>query len=653
MKLDSAVLEIFRDETAERLDRVVEVLLAAEAGAAAPDAIDSLFRDIHSIKGNAGMVGFDEAHRIAHAMEDVLEPARDRGVLATDSTEPLLRATDAIRRVVAGEEQVAGPIVEALAASAMPPGGEPAPASAPATPATAPGQGSFRVAAPKVDRLLNSVGETVLQHRRLEHSLSLRGAEAAATGAVDEEMAHGGRLLDDLQHAAIEMRMLPLASITGPFQRAARDLAHREGKDVELTISGADTQLDRTILDGISETIGHLLSNAVVHGLEAPDEREAAGKPAQGRIELRADQRGGMVAIEVADDGRGISAEVASEAERRGSLLAVIARPGFSTAERVSDAAGRGVGLDAVKAHVEELGGELEVQSAPGDGMTVTLTLPLTLALLRVLLVERDGRPFGLPLSAASDAQVVAERMSLGGRPTIQVRERAIPLADLAALLGATARPLPARSSAVVVSGAGSRVAIAYDRLLGEQELVVKALGPVLARVRGYLGAAILGDGRVALILDPAALVRREASTAPPSSPGTPARSAPAPRSPVVLVVDDQFTVRELQRSILEAAGYRVLTACNGREAMESLSGNGTVDLVISDIQMPEMDGFALLDAIRSGPAHSDLPVVIVSARAGEEDRRRGAEAGGDAYVVKQEFSQRGLLDTVERLVGS
>jgi two-component system chemotaxis sensor kinase CheA len=425
-----------------------------------------------------------------------------------------------------------------------------------------------------------------------------------------------------------------------------RDLAVEQGKEVELTISGAETQLDRVILDGISETITHLLRNAVSHGIEPPAERDAAGKPRRGRIHLQAEQRGGMVAIEVADDGRGVSPEILERAREVGSLTDVLAAPGFSTAAEVTHISGRGVGLDAVKSHVESLGGSLEVASEPGAGTRFVVLLPLTLALLHVLLVERGGHPYAIPMGSVEEAIAVTDRLSLTGRASLELRGSTVPLADLAELLGAAAPDLAQAPPAVVVRSSQNRAAAICDRLLGDQEVVIKSLG-LLAGVGGYLGAAILGDGRIALVLDPAFLARARAR-------GRTAVVAPAAeqRIPKVLVVDDQFTVRELQRSILEAAGYQVATARDGREALELVRRDSEVELVVTDIQMPAMDGFGLLEAIRSDGERASLPVVIVTSLGNEEHRRRGAELGADAYIVKEDFDQQALLETVRRLVG-
>lgn len=689
---DAALLAIFRDETAERLDRVVEVLLAVEAGEAPEDAVDSLFRDLHSVKGNAGMVGFEDARRVAHAMEDILQDARAGGELPTELVEALLHGTDAIRRAVAGEdgdiEAALGELARtsdggdphdrrragegdggalaggppAAEAAEGPPAAEAAPArEAPTDAASAQGAptdgtlaeaapagpaASLRVAAEKVDRLLDAVGEAGLHRRRIDHLLE----ERDLAGPLEEELDRGARLMEDLQDAVLDLRTLPLSSISGRFPRAVRDLARREGKQVELRLSGVETQLDRGMLDGISETVTHLLNNAVVHGIEAPDERVAAGKPQRGRIDLSAEQRGAMVAIEVVDDGRGVPAPVLEEARRRGSLTDMLAAPGFSTAEGISATAGRGVGLDAVKAHVEGLGGGLELHTDPGSGTRATLLLPLTLALMRVLLLERGGHAFGLPLGSVVEALGVERRSSLGGHASIELRGERVPLGDLATALGAQPTPLPAHPPALVVTAGGAQAAAACDSMLGEQELVVKSLGSLLAGVPGYLGAGILGDGRVALVLDPTHLVRRLAAAPTEVGAGAPANGHARPE---VLVVDDQYTVRELQRSILETAGYRVQTARHGREALDLLADSEDVEVVVTDLEMPELDGLGLIEAIRADPGRSTLPVVIVSSRGSEEDRRRGAEAGADAYIVKQDFDQRMLIDSVARLVSS
>jgi two-component system chemotaxis sensor kinase CheA len=626
--LDPELLEVFREEATERLDRMEEMLLALESGGAPADAIDALFRDAHSIKGSAGMVGIDKAQALAHTIEDQLEGVRQSGDFPKELADPLLRATDELRLAVSGQN-----------------GHAPAEEPKQEEPAGPSEQRSMRMSADKVDRMLDAVGETVLHSRRLEHLLDGEGVDDER---LEAELDHGEVLLDELQHSVIQMRTLPLSSITGSFPRAVRDLAATYEKQVELEISGADTQLDRVILEGISDTISHLLRNAVGHGLEPPLERRRAGKPEVGRIELRAEQRGSLVAIEVADDGRGVPAELIRERGQGAGLADVLAQAGFSTAEEVDDVSGRGVGLDAVKDHVQSLRGGLEVHSEPGRGTVVTILLPLTLALLRVLLLERGGQRFGIPLTNVEEVIAVESTLALGGSQAVEHRGGSVGLADVARILGGHAPDLAEAPRAVVVSASGRQLAAVCDRVVEEQEVVVKSLGPLLAGVPGYLGAAVMGDGGVALILDPAFLVEPHAREATP----TPA-SKPQQGPGKVLVVDDQFTVRELQRSILEAAGYSVETARDGREALNRVVADGDVGLVLTDLEMPEMTGLELLETIRQDPERLSLPVVVVTSRGSEEDRRRGVEAGADAYIVKDEFDQRALLDTVGRLLAA
>jgi two-component system chemotaxis sensor kinase CheA len=674
---EAEFMGIFRDEANERLDSISSALLAIERGDAPSRVVDGIFRDAHTIKGGAGMLGLEEIGRLAHAVEDVLAEARTAGEIARPTIDPLLRAGDALRALVNGSGPPADDVTALIAelaqrGSTEPPHSEEgATADAEAsslrlvrerradtesagTPPARERRGkgttrgrSVRVPAEKLDALLELVGETVLHRQRLGHMVAAEGL--AQSEALSDELDIGDRLLGALQDAAIRTRTLPFGSITGPLPRAVRDIAIAEGKNVELVVEGTETDLDRVILEGLSEPLAHLLRNAVAHGLESPEERVAAGKDERGRVTVSARQRSGLVAVAVSDDGRGISQELAARASGEGSLVDILARPGFSTHADVSGLAGRGVGLDAVKIAAESFGGSMEIVSEPGNGMTITLLLPLTLALLDVLLVERGSHVFGIPLASVQEAVSVVEGeiLSLSGRSGIELRGSSIPFADIADLLGLDAPPLGPRTPTIVLSAGGRRAALACDRLVGESEVVVKQLGPLLEAVRGYVGAAILGDGRVALLLDPAvATASRERTVAPT------AEAAPAKARRTVLVVEDSFMVRELQRSILEAAGYTVESARNGREALERLSANSEIELVVTDLDMPEMDGLTLTRAIRAHEEWRSLPVVVVTSRAGDDDRRRGVEAGADAYMVKDSFDQQALLETVAQMVG-
>jgi two-component system chemotaxis sensor kinase CheA len=402
------------------------------------------------------------------------------------------------------------------------------------------------------------------------------------------------------------------------------------------------------ILESLHDPLAHLLSNAVIHGIESPAERERAGKPGRGHLEVRAVPHGSLVEIVVADDGRGVSPEVLEQARREGSLTDVLARPGYSTAAELTDRAGRGVGLDAVNSYARSLGGSLEVRSEPGRGMAIHLSLPLALAQLDVLLFQRGQAVYGVPLGAVEEVVLVTDTLVLEGRAALDVRGQPLPVADVAALLGAAAPPLGAQPPALVVAAGGRRAVASCDAILGEHEALVKSLGPFFRGVEGYLGAAILGDGRIALLLEPLMLTR-SAQQALRVTAAAPARPAAAPK---VLVVEDSFTVRELQRSILEAGGYPVVTARDGRDALGVIEQDAEIALVVTDLDMPGLDGVGLTRAIRADGQRSSLPVIIVTSRGSADDRRRGVEAGADAYMAKHDFDQQALLATVERLVG-
>lgn len=648
MTVSGDIISIFRGEAGERVDRIVEVLLSVERGDATPEAADALMRELHSVKGAAAIVGLDDVSSLAHAMEESLGDARTSGAVAAELVEPLLRAADDLREAIAGRSPAPATATSAAApgpAADVPPPGREAP------PPETDRRTSIRVDAGRVDRLLDLAGEAALHHRRMAHAL----APEVRTHVVDDLLDEGDMLLTGLHESTLELRTVELSTVTGQFTRAVRDLAHEQGKEIAFEVDGDSIRLDRALLEGTGDALTHILRNAVDHAIETPDVRERVGKSRQGHIHLRGEQQGDRVCIEVSDDGRGVSSELLTRGRHAGSLAAVLSEPGLSTAPSVTHLSGRGVGLDAVRRHAEAVGGTLEIESVPGEGTAVRLVLPVTLAVTHVLLTERAGQVYGVPMSGVTSAVTVDSHMSLRGQRSIEFDGDSLRAADLLTLLGGSGEALPPRPTAIVVNAPAGRVAVLCDRVAGEEDLVVKPLGRLLSTTPGYLGAALRGDGRLALVLDPAHLARAVAmgqADRPASPAGSPLATA-APTARRVLVVDDQFTVRELQRSILEAAGYRVTTARDGQEAWRMLLDDGSADLVVTDIEMPHMDGIELLQAIRARPALESLPVVVVTSRAGKDDERRGLEAGADAYISKGGFDQQALLDTVGRLIGS
>jgi two-component system chemotaxis sensor kinase CheA len=468
--------------------------------------------------------------------------------------------------------------------------------------------------------------------------------------------------------------MVPFGTIAEPLRRAARDLARSLGKAIELELRGQETELDRGVLEQVADPLLHLVRNAIDHGVELPEARLAAGKPRYGTVRVHATQLGSEVVITVADDGQGIDlARVRQRAGEAGDAMEgvgddeaiyAIFRSGLSTAARVSEVSGRGVGLDVVRASLASVRGRVEVHSDPGAGSEFRLSVPITLAVLPCLLVEAAGRRFAVPMHSVVTAEAAGwSEDHVEGQVVIRVRDTILPVSDLAATLGITTGDggTPASDSpAVVVASMTRRHAFRVDALLGQRNLVVKDLGRLLPRLPLLAGASLEPDGSILLVLDVSGLVdrarwarwsgageRRGAASGGNTPPRPPEPAAGAS----VLVVDDTTVVRELERSILEEAGYRVRTAADGRLALAALADT-PADLVLTDVEMPNCDGLELTRAIRADPGLTALPVVVVTSRASDADRRLAMEAGADAYLAKGELDRRALLEVVGRLLG-
>jgi two-component system chemotaxis sensor kinase CheA len=457
-------------------------------------------------------------------------------------------------------------------------------------------------------------------------------------------------------------QMVAVATITDSLHRAVRDLARAQGKDIRWEARGIDTELDRGVLHRLSDSLLHMVRNAVDHGIESPTERAAAGKPPQAVVRLHAMQLGSEVIIAITDDGRGVNVDrVRLEADRHGvrtdglsddEVIALTLRSGLSTAAFVTDVSGRGVGLDVVRANVEAAGGRIEVRSEPGAGAEFRVIVPITLAVLRCLLVEAGGSRYALPFHRVvrSQADAASTAAHAEGRAVVWVDRQAVPVSLLAETLGGS--PDDASTGPIVVlTDSARRHAFKIDRLLGQRDVVLKGLSAVVSKSPAVAGASVEPDGSVLLVLDPPGLIQRARQSGQASAVATAASSRPGPRQRI-LIVDDALTVRELQRSILERADFSVRVAADGLQAL-SLLGEEPSDLVLTDIEMPHMDGFALTEAIRSDGELANIPVLILSSRSDEKDRQRGLDVGADGYIVKSGFDEAALLTAVDRLLGA
>ena len=485
----------------------------------------------------------------------------------------------------------------------------------------------------------------------------------------NEDVMRVGTTTRMIEEDVLSIRMHPVSTLFNTFPRAVRDMARELGKPIDLVVEGGETELDRKILEAIRDPLLHLVRNAVYHGIESTEERERAGKPPKAVVRLSAWQQGDQVFIQVADDGQGIDPVKVREAAvskglidqstaetlARNDCLRLIFEPGFSTSETINDISGRGVGMDVVKVSVEEMHGEVRIETTAGVGTEIILALPLTLAITRVILLKTQDRTFAIPTASIETTVKVTsqEIRSVEGKEAIIVRNATVPIFLLSRILGmnpsselATDRGL----HVLVISHSQHRVGFVVDELIGEQEIVVKPLGAPLNKVKNVAGAATLGSGDVVVVLHVPDIVAAARGAVLKSTVRDRTESQAVSTRKRVLVVEDSLTARELEKSMFEAAGYEVQTAVDGVEGLEKLADE-TVDLIVTDIQMPRMDGFAMIRRLKSDDRYGNIPVIIVTTRSDEADRKRGLELGADAYLAKSSLNRTDLLECTRRLI--
>lgn len=493
--------------------------------------------------------------------------------------------------------------------------------------------------------------------RRLHHDAG------RLTDGVTGDARTLAQVTDEVAERVRRLRMRPFAEACEALPRVVRDHVTAVGKEIELEIEGGTVELDRAVSDGLREALLHLVRNAMDHGIEPPAERERVGKPRRGKVSVAATVRGERLTVTVSDDGTGMDvAAVRAQLERRGlpvprdeqEVVRTLFAGGLSTRTEASAISGRGVGLDAVRSVIERMRGVVDVAWVPGQGTTFTLECPPSLASIRVLLAAVGPQLLGVPTTHVERVLRVRPEdiKHAEGRAVIATATAPVPLVALARLLPPLVeRPAIGPISVILLRVGERRLAVAVDELVSEQEIVLRPLEHGRDSLPHLSGAAILGSGRVALILNPATIVVAGLGIGPESGPGIAATQLVGRAKQRILVVDDSITTRTLEQSILEAAGYDVRTAVDGADGWKVLQEHGC-DLVVADVEMPRMDGFALCEAIRGSKRFKQLPVVLITALETPEHRARGLEAGADAYIGKSSFDQRNLLDTIDQLVG-
>lgn len=515
-----------------------------------------------------------------------------------------------------------------------------------------------------VRRLERGAGPTAPAglHGLLDEMRDLAGlAERIATGAAEDARAVAGTAGRIGQHVRL-LRMRPFSDLAETLPRVARDNAARLGKEVRLETAGAAVQADREIWRAVREALSHLIRNAVDHGIEPPEVRSARGKPPVGRVAVRAAVRGDRIVVTIADDGAGVDgAAVAAELEARGlpvpsderQLAEALLSAALTTRAEPTLVSGRGVGLDSARAALRRIRGTLDVAWTAGRGTTFTIECPPSPFTMRVVLVRVGEALLAIPTTDVGRLLYAtpAEIRRVDGRETLPIGDGPVPLLSLANLLGATGDPEPPdRRPLLLLRSGARRVAVSVDEWISEEELLVRPLHGIRRPPRVVSGAALLASGEIALVVSSVALLDA-AREAPDSTVVERGPAAPRARLRRILVVDDSITSRTLEQGLLEAAGFDVVTAVDGAEGWRILQAE-PCDLVISDVEMPRMDGFELCRAIRASKRLGGLPVILVTALESSEHRARGLEVGADAYVAKSSFDQERLLETIRQLLG-
>ncbi|MDQ7011448.1 MAG: response regulator, partial [Mariprofundaceae bacterium] len=477
-------------------------------------------------------------------------------------------------------------------------------------------------------------------------------------------------MLDDLRNQVLGLMLRPLDSIFSTFPRAVRDMAVRCDKRLQLLISGKSVEMDQAVAESLVEPLVHLLNNAVAHGIETPEERRQAGKPEEGQITILARQSGNEVRIEVVDDGRGIDVEhirrvavergvttqVEADEMNSAEIMEMIFRPGFSTHENVDDIAGRGIGMNVVQDTVRRLTGAIRVHTRPGKGTRFILSLPVSIAVQHALLFRIGSQRLGMlthMIEQAVPLRTQTVEKGPGDKDFIRYGRHQVPIVDLRRMLADSPDVLSSQPYVIIAEHIEGFVGIVIDELMEETEIVIRDLDPYLKRyqAQGLMGNTIIGDGSVLMLIEPYG-IKEMGRTAPDLELLDEEIAEEEMRGFRVLLVEDSIIAREVEKSMLESIGFQVDTAIDGLDAVEKMQLH-EYDILVTDLEMPRLDGFGLVRQLRNEARFEDLPILIISTRESAEDRMRSLESGADAYLVKQQLNGEKLRETVRNLVGT
>ena len=519
---------------------------------------------------------------------------------------------------------------------------------------------TIRVEVKRLDNLMNLIGELVLGKNRLlkiYDDVEERYEGEKFLEELNQVVSQLSLVTTDIQLAVMKTRMLPIAKVFNKFPRMVRDLSRELGKQIDLEISGEETELDKSIVEEIGDPLVHIIRNSCDHGIEDPKDRLAAGKPEKGVIELKAYNEGNHIVVEIVDDGKGIDAlAVKMKALERGLIterevdnmtdkeaFSLIFKPGFSMAKQVTNVSGRGVGMDVVKTNIEKLNGIIDIDSEVGRGTIMKLKIPLTLAIIQSLLVGSQEEFYAIPLASVKETVRVPvdDIYTIEGKNVLRLRDEVLSLVRLSDLFGVKQIfESGDQTYVVVINVADSNLGIIVDSLIGQEEIVIKSLGNYLQNIRGIAGGTIRGDGKVTLIVDVGMImdmakeIKIDIRASMESSAQMSKKEKPSDYK--VLIVDDSKMDRTIMQKSLEPIGVTVLEATNGIEALNIVkSGDHSIDAMLIDIEMPRMDGYTLAGEIRKYSKYRNLPLIAVTSRTSKSDRLRGVEVGMTEYITK------------------
>ncbi|WP_334083660.1 chemotaxis protein CheW [Helicobacter typhlonius] len=668
------------DDTVVRLQAISNGGAAseAEATAAAPapedQAVAAPSNNTNANNPLADEPDLDYAHMSGEEVEAEIERLLKKRQEADKQARAAQKANGGAAAVQTPKAPDAAPAPKPTPAAAPKP--TPKPAAKKAGDEKAPAanvEQTVRVDVKRLDHLMNLIGELVLGKNRL---IKIYGdVEERYDGEkfleeLNQVVASISSVTTDVQLAVMKTRMQPVGKVFNKFPRMVRDLSRELNKNIDLIISGEETELDKSIVEEIGDPLVHIIRNSCDHGVESPEIRAAAGKPETGTVKLKAYNEGNHIVIEIADDGKGLDADMLKHKAMEKGLIsereadsmsdkeafALIFKPGFSTAAAITNVSGRGVGMDVVKTNIEKLNGIIDIESEKGVGTTQKLKIPLTLAIIQALLVAVQEEYYAIPLASVIETVRVSqdEIYTVDGKSVLRLRDEVLPIVRLADIFKVDSVLENTSEVYVVVIGlAEQKMGVVVDYLVGQEEVVIKSLGYYLKGTEGIAGATVRGDGKITMIVDVAAMMEMakevKVNITKAAEENTAAHAKHSPSDYVVLAIDDSNTDRAIMKKCLKTLGVTVLEASNGLDGLDIVkNGDKHLDAVLVDIEMPKMDGYTFASEVRKYNKFKNLPLIAVTSRNSKTDRMRGVESGMTEYITKP-YTPEYLVNVVKR----